>query len=423
MTLGSDVKVEDELDEKHTRFRHTYSDSVPKALPQETLESLPDWRERFPSLAKLHDVHDLKYDVLHMDVLLELRNGRAPPKAELWGRFELLVPGEHDRRVSWRCTQSLYKPHELYGPAKHDPPYENVISEPQIQKFEPGRGTHLQISFPCNSWAYIFQSLSSMEEEFDAAARDGIPYQQTQSARQYIDQISMYQEFSSRTSSSEPWKRQAVMLWTFRKCRAGEKGVSSWRYLNPSPSRNTLFSPHPGPGHVAPMAENFNCWTEPQPLLQPTTNFDHILHDLATPPSTIMQSPFPSYGYGTAQHDLAAESLSFMSQDTQDSDSTLVDQSTNAHMDSFLSTAGVTLGDFDHSSNLWTGTPSDGFDNDTSFLASYNAVPSNGSQIWDGGDAKQHQGWVEDDAKQNPGWVDGDASFGGFDGNISQRLK
>jgi transcriptional enhancer factor len=386
---------------------HTYTDSVPNQLPRDNLENVLDWRTKFPALANLHDSNNLKCDIVHMEVSLELRRGKAPDKTELWIRNELLIPGDHNPRSSWRCIQSLYKPKKLYGPSESEPRTEDQILMLDTHTYEPGVGTLVQVKCPALSWAHTIQSLSSMEEEFD-------PNVHTHSARQYIEQITMYQEFQCTSSQNQAYERKTIVLWTFRKCKVDEKPESSWRFLDPAPERRKILAPFAAPPHVASavMAENFNTWADAPPLLHSTAGFDPIMHGLATPPSTVMPSPYVAYGYSNnhshPQHDLSPENLSFISHETQDSDSTLVDQNTNNHMDSFLSSA---LGDFDHSQNLWAAPPPEGFDNDPSFLANYNAA-TNGSQIWDGSDTKQHHIWVENEA-----------NFAGYDPSLGQRMK
>jgi transcriptional enhancer factor len=428
-----DVPEDDAGDGKLSTKVHTYSDSIPRAVGYSMLEMFPDWQTRFPILAQIHSRNELKCDVIHVEASLELRYGSLPERSELWGRFELLAPGKHNRQYVWRCTQSLFKPADLYGAPTADPRFENVTSTPIIDRYEPGVGTHIRVSFPALSWAYTLQRLSTLEAQFDEAVQTGAPLPTPTTARQYIDQITMFQEIFCSEAPNQSFSRKAILLWTFKKCKAGEQGRATWRYLYPSPPRSTCFSPHPGATHVvsAAMSETFAAWAHdsvpPHPF-DPLSSFD----SLATPSlqslvggAADMQFPFPTYGYPP----VSAESLSFMSHETQDGDSTLVDARDGgvgargaggggAHVDSFLSAAGVLAG-FDQGGGLWeAGTGVQGFESDPAFLAGYgHAVPgSAGGHIWDGGDVPVRSGgWDAGEGGKHESWDVGDAGLLAFD--------
>ncbi|KAI9744477.1 MAG: hypothetical protein M1818_002006 [Claussenomyces sp. TS43310] len=453
MTYPRSDEVRDEQlrDDKNVITMHHYCwPPLKTSGAHEHLESLAGWRVKFPLLAQAQAVGDLKCDIIHIDISLAIRNGRMPDGSELWGQFEILVPtgsnSDDDLRSTWRCTQTMCKPADLYGPSSNDPKYENVGGIVSVEKFEPGVGSHMRVPFPANTWAYALVKLSEMEEQCDEAAREGRPLPTTLSARQYIDQISMYQEVFCCASPNAPWKRRAIILWTFEKSRSDDKGEASWRYLDPAPPRRACFSPHPGPAHVvsAAMTDNFNAWADAPPLqIQAPAPFDPLLQGLATPPqSAVLHSPYPSYGaYGgphpgagappppapPSSHDLNAENLSFISHETGDSDSTLVESQHTAgsgkYMDTFLAAAAangpVHLGDFDHAAHGgWLAPPVDvGFDGDSSFLVNYGAVPSNAPQVWDGGgDPKQQQ--------QQQAWDGGDLSYASYESHhhLGQRV-
>jgi len=423
-----DVSEDDGGDGKLSTKVHTYSDSIPRAVGYSMLEIFPDWRTRFPILAHIHSRNELKCDVIHVEVSLELRYGSLPERSELWGRFELLVPGKHDRQSVWRCTQSLYKPADLYGAPTADPRFENVTSTPNVDRYEPGVGTHIRVSFPALSWAYALQRLSILEAQFDEAVHTGAPLPTPTTARQYIDQITMFQEIFCSAAPNQAFTRKTILLWTFKKCKAGEQGLATWRYLDPSPPRSACFSPHPGATHIvsAAMGETFNAWAHDSmsPSLQlppsaapnpfdPLATFD----SLPTPSmqslvegAADMQFPFPTYSYPA----VPAENLSFMSHDTHDSDPTLVGvqnavagvgSGEDMHVDPFLSAASV-LTSFDQGGSLWeVPAGAQSFESDPAFLAGYGAVTTSnaGTDIWDGGDGKSDS------------WDIGDAGLLAFD--------
>lgn len=420
-----DVPEDDAGDGKLSTKVHTYSDSVPRHLGHSTLESLPNWEARFPILAQLQARDDLKCDIVHTETTLELRYGSLPDRSELWGKFEVLVPGMHNNQTVWRCVQSLHKPTDLYGPPSTDPPYEDVISTPQIVRYDPVNGTYLRVSFPASPWAHALQRLSTMEAEFEEAEQIGAPIPIPTTARQYIDQITMFQEIFCSNGPNQPFIRKTIMLWTFKKCKAGEQGQATWRNLTPAPSRSACFSPHPGNHHLvsAAMNENFSAWaddlspsmhisTAPNPFDSLSQFGNHLSQLPVMPGPNGINFSFTSYGYP------AAENLSFVSRESQDSGTTLVNGNNNGvnSLDNFISNAGA-LGVFDHGQSMWEGPSIQGFDTDAAaFLANYGPVHSNnGSRVWEAADSKSGDWDVNI----------GETSFpaGAFDAHLSQAQR
>jgi hypothetical protein len=296
-----------------------------------------------------------------------------------------------------------------------------------------------------------------MEAQFDEAVQTGASLPTPTTARQYIDQITMYQELFCSAAPNQAFIRKAILLWTFKKCKAGEQGVSTWRYLEPSPPRSACFSPHPGNTDVvsATMVDNFTAWASSdlsnaqslqlpsstsasiQDPFDPLGQFDSLPTQVLHPDLGGHQDDmggvgadihFPFAGFGGYA---GGGGLSFMAGETQDGEGAVVDDQGlvsggsggGGHLDSqnvnldFLSTAGVGMGvlggfsDQVHDQGMWeTGTPGmvQGFESDP-FLAGYSALPTNtGGQIWDGGDGKSDSSW-----DVNVGV--GDGGFGGFD--------
>lgn len=399
-----DVPEDDTGDGKLSTKVHTYSDSIPREVGYSMLEMFPDWQSRFPILAQIHSRNELKCDVIHMEASLELRYGSLPERSELWGRFEVLMPGKHNRQAVWRCTQSLYKPVDLYGAPASDPRFKNVTSTPIVDRYEPGVGTHIRISFPALPWAYALQRLSTLEAQFDEAVQTGAPLPTPTTARQYIDQITMFQEIFCSEAPNKPFTRKAILLLTFKKCKAGEQGLATWRYLDPSPPRGACFSPHPGATHVASaaMSETFAAWAHdsvPPSLQLPPSSASNLFDPLSSFDGTAdMQFPFPTYGYPS----VSAENLSFMSHETHDSDATLADVhgGGGVHMDPFLSAASV-LASFDQGGGLWeAGAGVQSFESDPAFLAGYSKMSEGtGGHIWDAAADVKGNCWDVGDAE------------------------
>jgi transcriptional enhancer factor len=367
-----DVPEDDPGDGTFITKVHTYSDSMPQALARSGLESIPAWDTMFPALARLSHRSDLNIDIIHVEASLELRYGPLPDRSELWGKLEIVVPGRYDEKATWQCVQTMRKPLDLYGPSNIDPPYEEVVSTPQFLRHDPLEGTSLRVSVPASSWAFALQRLSMMEAQFREAERSGTVMPVRTTARQYIEQITMYQEIFCSDGPGEPFILKAILLWTFRKCQSGEEAKATWRYVTPAPARSECFSPHPGSDHIvsAVRNENFGAWANhlsspirlgsaPAPFDSMST-LDDYLEPGTAPASAGVHFSFDSYGNPLTSN------ASFMSHTTQHSGSTLVDDGTHSSypLDGFLSHESA-MGSFENPHQMW----------DASLMESYDPVP------------------------------------------------
>lgn len=380
---------------------HAYSEPDLRNLGRNNLEdSLPNWRKQFPQIEHAMGVNELDCGVIHVEASLALRNGKSPENAELWGRFEIVIPANEDR-LKWRCMQTLHKHKDLYGALDMDPPIVNKMYPLNVDRFEEGTGPIMRVAFPALPWAHALGKLSDLQEQFEEAMREGGHYPIQMTARQYIDQITMYQEIFSSAGDGHGWKKRAIIAWTFTKAKQGERGQTTWRYLDPAPPRRAIFSPHPGPHQElqATMSDNFSNMYQAPPLSIHPVHYGSLLNGLATPPHThsgVLQSPFAQYSYAP-QQDMVPDNMSFMS---QDSDDTLAEQHQAAHqMNHFLENDPVNIQHtFEQQTNMWQVPHNVGpFENDNSYLAPYTSLPPNGSavQVWDaaGEGPKQHHGW------------------------------
>lgn len=86
------------------------------------------------------------------------------------------------------------------------------------------------------------------------------------SARQYLEQMTMYQEISPSNGHGH-WEKRAISAWTFTKSW-GDVTPNAWSYVSANPSRNEVFEPHPGKDHElqAMMADDLNNLYQPSPL-------------------------------------------------------------------------------------------------------------------------------------------------------------
>lgn len=292
-----------------------------------------------------------------------------------------------------------------------------------------------------------------MDNAFHEAREANVPPPLTQSARAYIEQITMYQELFSCSSPQSPWKRRAIIVWTFNKASAGAKGDASWRYLELSPPRQRVFEPLPGQQHMvsAAMTENFNAWAEPMPMqehasqhhssMHPQGHFDPLMHGLATPPHTAgLHNPYAGgYPYGP-NHSMPAESeISYIGNESTGGDSesqnphmASLSSSISSHPSTYMSTEHGEM-NFDSvpsQNGMWNGSSVPGiesFDGESSFLNNFgnqNQIQHNSwenqakPEMWEGRLEIAGSGKSEWGSNHNIGPIGGP-----YEAGISQRMK
>lgn len=376
---------------------------------RDSLESIANWRQRFPYLEQIQARGELNCDIIHMDASLNLLSGHPPDGSELCSRTDLSIPGRQSDACEWRLVTTLSKPPDLYRDPISDPPLEAEISGIEILSMSNDE-TRIKIPFPAKAWAQTFVCLYMLQGKYDEKMKaqslgmdSGPP---AKSSREYVDQISMYQEVQSSAGPRMPFIRRAILVWTFHKTREGEGNGTNWRYLDHHPPRRLCMSPSPHPSHhvSAAMNENFNSWTDTPLHLQHPSMLDPFGPGLVTPPHTAgLQSPFaaPGSNYFGQGFDLPLdENISFASSTTctVDSESTLVDD-TASNIDHFLSNTNVHLADYGHNGTTWQLPQTESFDADPAW-ANYNVAASTPAIGWDTSDAKNNS-WNEGpDTKQ-----------------------
>lgn len=338
-----------------------------------SIESIPNWRQRFPLLS---GARDLDSSVIHMDTSLDLMSTYPPERAELVSRIEFSMPATSDlEHHSWQVITSLNMPPELCK----DPSENDRSSTSQSHAISTSRDEiSIKVSFPAVPWAFALVRLTEAqlryieERRFDPIAR--------KSAREFLDQISMYQAIQSSPSHGRPFETRAIILWTFHKATHGEPSGTTWRYLNAPPPRGTIMSPSPQHSSQlsAIMNENFHVFETGQ---QPSM--------LGSFSASGLHSPYANQGFNFAApagYEMPSKNnLSFSSAMAADSDGTLVSDTDHNNIDHYLASTSVGVGlDYGgHDAHNWHMPPSESFSDDPAW-ADY-SVPSTTPQLgaWD----------------------------------------
>lgn len=389
---GKDVHEEDLLNEGMVAHRFT---GLSTQRQRDSLEAISNWRQRFPYLQQLVTAGDMLCDIIHMDVSLNLLTSHPSEGAELCCQTVLSFSQPHE--YEWRIITTLNRPPELYRDSHSDPPVESEACLGQATSLGDGE-TRIKIPFPAVGWANAVTCLTNLQAKYDEKRKNQglgiISSSNARPARDYVEQISMFQEVQSAPGPRMAFTRRAIIVWTFHQAHEGEGNGTHWRYLDASPPRRLLMSPSPHTSHsiAASMSENFNNWAE-TPLLHQNL-MDPFVQGLVTPPNTAgLASPFDGTnygGYGNQSFELPGENLSFASSNTMDSEATLVDHDTAAqHLDHFLSNVNAGLGDYNHSAANWALPVTENFDADPAW-ENYNIPSSTPAIGWDGDGGKGH---------------------------------
>jgi transcriptional enhancer factor len=160
------------------------------------------------------------------------------------------------------------------------------------------------------------------------------------------------------------------------------------------------------------MNDNFNNWIEVPMHLQQSSIMDSFAQGLATPPTTAgLQSPSGGNGFPFSQQrfDFPSENLSFVSNTTLDSESTLVNEKV-ANIKNFLANAqNVNLVDLDaHDATNWQLPTSESFDADPAWACgvpantpAFNWDPDSKTQVWSNIPSDKQIEWPQDQNQKN----------------------
>lgn len=374
---------------------HKYT-GLSTEMPRASLESIPNWRQRFPVLSTLRN---FDCDIIHMDTSLSLMSTYPPKGAELVSRTELSIPGSDLKDCIWQIATSLIMPPALScSPILH--PEEELSTSHNHVVSVTRNETRIKVPFPAEGWAHALTCLTEAQLQYEEKHRSYHPFDSQKSAREYVDQINMYQAIQSSPSIGHPFETRAIILWTFHKASHNEPSATTWRYLDAAPPRRSVMSPSPHHNSQisAIMSENFNAFCDPS----------HQPSMLDPFPAPSMHSPYPSQGYGyTAPtgFEMSPENLSFSSTVTADSENTLV-WDPESNIDHYLANASVNVNlDYGHDAQ-WHLPASESFGEDPAW-ASYSVPSSSTPQIGWGdapSDAKINDHWH--DVEKHAPWAD-----------------
>lgn len=396
------------LEGRDQRVVHTYT-KLSAQMTKINIETLPNWRRKFPHLEEHYRTGDLNCPVIHMDVALQLSKDRPVPGAHLNPITEISVPGMETSQ--WHAVTSLIRPPQLCTNSEEDPPIEQKVIPTQMPSISEEE-SRIRVKFPPVTWAYILYHLTNLklsyEKNCEAATYGETLDHSIRPVAEYVEQISMYQDLLSSQEHGSPLTRRGILLWTFRMAKPGDEGRTSWRYVNVVPSRSACMSPAPRTyNHLASMNENVSSFMDNSTHIPQAMMIDNMTQGLATPPATSgLQSPFGghTYGYPSQPYDMGAENISFMSNDSMEHGSSMLDHEAE-NLDSFLANSNLNMGNYDQNGAAWDlNHDTEAFDGGDQGWPAYDDMAEHTPHLWD---ANQNtQAWPDiNDTKHEP-WMD-----------------
>ena len=367
----------------HYERLHEYLDSEPLGLsPSNIEESLPNWRQQFPQMEHASVVRGLGCSLVHVDVSLSLRYATTPEEAELLGTFEIAVPS-NESHLKWRSVQTVQRHKDLFGASGPDLISSNN-SHLQMDRFDDGTGAIMRLSFPVLPWAHALGKMDSLQEQFEESQRSGDYHPVQLTARQYIDQITMYQEVFSSADYGHSWTKRVIFVWTFTRANPDERGLITWRHIHTAPLAQSLLSPHPDNSRniQASIDSSFNpMGCAPALSIQPIY-YEAVPNNLITPcNSSAEQSPFSQYG-NPSHEDILSEDITFMPHNPKQSDDAIVEHQA-PHMNYMVDSDHTNLHGFEQRVSMWQPHPNlQRFENDA-YLSSYSTPIATGGVALD----------------------------------------
>ncbi|KAG9241400.1 TEA/ATTS domain family-domain-containing protein [Calycina marina] len=391
------------------RVLHKYTQFIPMEVQAGSLESIHNWRHRFPQLARLYKLKDLNCEIIHVDATFDLMD-RHPAGTYLKARTEISIPGNGLNGHVWKTTTTLDRPVELYRDPSTDPQVSTQENASQVISITE-KETRVKLHFPPISWAHVFTRLAELEAQYQEQMLEECAYGDGNgvaiTARDYLEQISMYQEAKSARDPDQPFTYRAIILWTFHQSVNGQRGETTWRYLSTNPPDlcipgDMCMSPSPhSPNHYADdMNENLCSLLDNSPSLHQSSLIDQFVQGNFGPPAHGgLQLPSQSFDYGYnhgIQVDVGHGAQSMMNPQSALSGH---NAETLGHL---LAHGNGQLGDLNHDTSAWNMPTVESYEADASWPI-YSMPPADHQEVdWIQQHPEQH--WQKQDEPSQQQW-------------------
>ncbi|KAI9682965.1 MAG: hypothetical protein M1829_006401 [Trizodia sp. TS-e1964] len=258
---------------------HVYTSlSENPSLPPQPLESLGDWRSKFPDLLNLHPNGAVNSEIVLLECTINLMKSYPPEGSRLGVQIEVVCDNQELTPYRWGCKTSIYSMGK------------RVYQKSKEVSHETKNGTvFMSPAFGSNFWAHQFINLV---ERVLRSQEDPLTLQQEEiRSRNIIKGLSAVQELIAIPKHPHTGsKRVAIFLWAFSATQYGERGCTTWRNIIPPPvsilpnSSNSIerYAP-PAPLHENPWTSDSGMSVAPQYREQPEVPSNATTHAPSTP--------------------------------------------------------------------------------------------------------------------------------------------
>ncbi len=233
--------------------RHVYTETSHRnRYSQATLDSVGDWRSKYPTLAALEHRRDLDCEIILLETSLDFVSDYPPQNSTLGVQFQLDLSNRYMFN-DWACDTNIYTGGGQHCAVSHSSPVRQLTKQNHIspEGESPHEDDSITIAPPFHSafWSELFTDLMHKRACHDQNGdSDGLK-RQAAATRKCIKGISAMQELYvvPPNGSSTP-QRVAIFLWKFRLADPAEPGITTWRNLIPPPSQiltNSSLGPEP----------------------------------------------------------------------------------------------------------------------------------------------------------------------------------
>ncbi|SZF01070.1 unnamed protein product [Blumeria hordei] len=195
----------------------------------DTLESIPRWREKFPRLLLLPVPDKIDYAIIHIHVSLDLSPKIGQNEIEFSNQIILSIPNSQPDNCECRVLTTLTQSFEIPDDPRVDGSVEVGVLQGKFYARTP-TDSQIMIPFPTHEWAKMYSWLYNFKARSTERTSNSFP----QSIN--VEHLSMYQEVYCNSGPSTPFQKQAILLWTFQHVNQNNGSCTSWRNVTMPPS-------------------------------------------------------------------------------------------------------------------------------------------------------------------------------------------
>ncbi|KAI9719464.1 MAG: hypothetical protein M1812_003535 [Candelaria pacifica] len=233
--------------------RHVYTQvGLRNRCSSVDLDSVRDWRSRFPKLASLELRRDIDCEIILLETSLNFVSDYPPQNSTLGVQFQVSLSDQYAFN-HWECDTNIYTEGGEICAVSRSCSVKQLTRQklalPEEDSAHERDSITITPQFHSAFWSELFTKLMHKRASYDRNGDvDGLR-RQAAATRKCIRNISAMQElYVVPSNGNSTPQRVAIFLWKFRQADPDESGTTIWRNLIPPPSQiltNSSISPEP----------------------------------------------------------------------------------------------------------------------------------------------------------------------------------